>query len=216
MDSNHRLQFVRTVEDMSDIVYCPKVECGTPTANGDPTSNNMKCAQCYHRFCITCKQPAHQGRCENEDNDSEPESIISQIPRRIKRIFVKPYESTETDSNARKRRRKKRLENLKNLAELHKTSKKCPGCKTWIYKMSGCDHMTCQKCYVSTKISVNSEIWLHSFKDLYNDTQSYIDKIFFRVIFVGNVEHLENHTFNMKAIIECAYLDRGSNLIYRI
>ena len=151
MNSGDRLQFQRTVEDMSDIVYCPKVECGTPTANGDPTSNNMKCAQCYHHFCILCKQPAHQGRCENDDADSESESIISQIPRRIKRIFVNPYEPNATDSNARKRRRQKRREDIKSLVELHKTSKKCPGCKTWIYRIAGCDHMTCKKCNVSKK-----------------------------------------------------------------
>ena len=132
---------------MSNIVYCPRVECQTPTQNGNPTSTNMQCAQCNHYFCINCKQRAHQGRCQNDDVDSEPESVISQIPRRIKRIFVKPYESSDTESSARERRRKRR-EELKSRVKLHMTAKKCPGCKTWIYKTAGCNHMTCAKCRV--------------------------------------------------------------------
>ena len=61
--------------------------------------------------------------------------------------------TSQDNSEARDReeKRRKKKEEQKTLDELKRSDKtrKCPGCKIWIEKKGGCDHMTCENCNVS-------------------------------------------------------------------
>ena len=56
-----------------------------------------------------------------------------------------------TPAREREERRRRKKEEKATLAELKRSdkTKQCPGCKIWIERIDGCDHMTCQKCNVS-------------------------------------------------------------------
>ena len=127
------------------MVYCP--ECNTPTENGDPTSMNVSCGQCRHWFCTQCREAGHRGECSSLDD--------------INSIFNQGYDRHEmhlpgtisTEAREREERRRRKKEEQKTLNELKRSdkTKQCPGCKIWIERIAGCDHMTCKNpiCNVS-------------------------------------------------------------------
>ena len=127
------------------MVYCP--ECNTPTENGDPTSMNVLCGQCRHWFCTQCREAGHRGECSSLDDIN---SIFNQGYNRHE-MHLPGTISTEAREREERRRRKK--EEQKTLNELKRSdkTKQCPGCKIWIERIAGCDHMTCKNpiCNVS-------------------------------------------------------------------
>ena len=127
------------------MVYCP--ECNTPTENGDPTSMNASCGQCRHWFCTQCREAGHRGECSSLDDIN---SIFNQGYNRHE-MHLPGTISTEAREREERRRRKK--EEQKTLNELKRSdkTKQCPGCKIWIERIAGCDHMTCKNpiCNVS-------------------------------------------------------------------
>ena len=116
---------------MTNTVYCPKPECNTPAEN-DTNLINVRCPRCNFHFCTKCTEEAHQGDCSTSDDQT----------------------STSRDHNEareRERKRQRKKEERKTLDELKRSdrTRKCPGCKCWIEKVDGCDHMTCKNCEVS-------------------------------------------------------------------
>ena len=125
------------------MVYCP--ECNTPTENGDPTSTNVFCGQCHHWFCTQCREPGHRDDCSTFDDTNH----ISNQGYNRPAMHLPGMISTDAREREVKRRRKK--EERETLNELNRSdkTKQCPGCKIWIEKNLGCNHMTCKNCNVS-------------------------------------------------------------------
>ena len=154
-----RLQFQRAVDQMPDVVYCPKPECATATVNANPSSTNVVCGQCNYHFCTQCGEAEHFGACdEDKSSDDEsnhsknPLSKIFKLPGLLKLSGEKIQNTLSEEKLARETRRQRKKEIQKTIDAIKRSdeTKQCPGCKTWIYKTSGCDHMTCHdSCGVS-------------------------------------------------------------------
>ena len=132
-----RLQLDRAIGAIPNIVYCP--QCNTPTENADPNTTNVLCGQCYHWFCINCREHGHRNDCETAQQQAVNNRRSMHLPGII---------SPEAREREEKLRRKK--EEQKTLSELKRSdkTKQCPGCKIWIEKTYGCHHMTCKNCNV--------------------------------------------------------------------
>lgn len=54
----------KTLEQMADIVWCPKAECGLAFTRNTHL-NNVACPKCKHNFCAECNEDDHEGiSCE--------------------------------------------------------------------------------------------------------------------------------------------------------
>lgn len=62
-------------------------------------------------------------------------------------------EVREREAREREEKRQRKKEEQRTLDELKRSDKtrRCPGCKIWIEKISGCNHMTCRHCKVINK-----------------------------------------------------------------
>ena len=188
-----RLQFERAVDHMSDVFYCPKADCATATINANPSSTNVVCGQCNYHFCTQCGEAEHFGGCDvdkSSDDESQrsknPLSKIFKLPGLLKLGNEKIKHASSEEKSARERRRQRRKEEQKTIDELKRSdeTKQCPGCKTWIHKTSGCDHMTCHdSCGVSPSL-----LFVFQF--------GAIKRFYLRGTFVGSVDILKNHTMS--------------------
>ena len=112
-----RLESQRAVDQMSDVVYCPKSECATPTINANPSSTNVVCGQCNYHFCNQCGEAEHFGACdEDESSDDEsnhfknPLSKIFKLPGLFKLGDKKIQNTLSEEKSARETRRQRRKE----------------------------------------------------------------------------------------------------------
>ena len=140
-----RLQTSRAIDALPNITYCPKQECNTPTENGDPNSTNVRCGQCNYWYCTKCLERGHQGVCDTF------EDLNSTADQGHNRPFMHLPGTIESEDHKREARKRRKKEEKKTLEALKRSDdkKQCPGCKIWIERITGCDHMTCTKCEVS-------------------------------------------------------------------
>lgn len=80
----------RTLENFSDIVYCPISSCSKPCIQTND-NKKIKCEQCDHIFCFDCKQEWHDGySCEEyEEWKKETSEYDDSFKQYIKENKVK-------------------------------------------------------------------------------------------------------------------------------
>ncbi|CAL5025680.1 unnamed protein product [Urochloa decumbens] len=114
-----RLLLQKTLDSMSDVVYCPKCVIGCV----EDEDNNAQCPECSFIFCSFCKGPWHPGK---------------QCLTPEQKIHLRQASGRMTEKEV--------AQELLNIRELYKDVRLCPKCRMAIAKTEGCNKMTCGNC----------------------------------------------------------------------
>lgn len=166
-DRYERLLFEKSLENMEDMVYCPRPNCQsivvvTSTDGSHPTRALSKlaiCPVCDFSFCVKCGKAYHAlAPCQFGDNirpsvsEDNAEAAREEFERRQKllRAFERASDA-ERESMYRclggRQQLDKKLQQIMTerwMAE--NDGRHCPWCNTYILKDYGCDHMNCMNC----------------------------------------------------------------------
>lgn len=138
-DKFDKTMLVKTVEEISNSTYCPKVSCQYPIIDPPDDNGLAVCPKCEYAFCVFCKKGYHG--IENCDLTFDEKKKIAEAYKNAKKA-----ERSELE----KRYGKKKLKELVATAEtekwIRKNSQKCPSCRVNIEKNDGCNKMICLKC----------------------------------------------------------------------
>ncbi|UJR23239.1 hypothetical protein I4U23_026259 [Adineta vaga] len=130
-----RLLLQKTLEQMLDVVWCPR--CQQPVLTGNENDNLALCDQCRFPFCKKCKKTYHSETLCGKDLEL---AELKANYRKLRQAFHKhKLSSTETDNLLRE---------FLAVAKMENTTRLCPNplCRTPIEKNEGCDHMYCIRC----------------------------------------------------------------------
>ncbi|GBN06395.1 E3 ubiquitin-protein ligase RNF14 [Araneus ventricosus] len=133
-----RILLSRTLEDMSDVTFCPRKVCQCPVLL-DSCGRMGTCPACNFVFCALCNM-AYHGVAPCVFKEEEKLSLYQEYTKGNSAV------KKEIEKRYGKRFIKAMVEDT--LCENWKSShsKTCPHCKASIEKIDGCNKMTCFKC----------------------------------------------------------------------
>ncbi|MCL7025192.1 hypothetical protein MKW94_022127 [Papaver nudicaule] len=138
------LLFSKTLDSMSDVVYCPR--CGMACLqDGDHLA---QCPKCFFTFCGLCRDRFHAG-----DPCMTPE-------KKFAKLKLKFLQMTELLSKEQCRELDM-INQYLNEKEIMRTSQRCPNCLMSISRISGCDHMHCSRGYGTNNQMMREARLLH-------------------------------------------------------
>ncbi|KAI3941408.1 hypothetical protein MKW92_022218 [Papaver armeniacum] len=125
------LFFQKTLDTMSDIVYCPRCDM----ACVEDEDHLAQCTECFFTFCGRCRDKLHVGvECETLEEKIE---------------FLQLTQPTQNGEPVLTKQQLKELDKINvrlNEREIKRISKRCPKCATAITRSYGCNHMHCSNC----------------------------------------------------------------------
>lgn len=167
------------LNNMTDIVYCPRVQCQCAVIPEDATL--CRCPDCKNVFCALCRQAYH---------GIEPCKLTNNQLKEIVELYKNGDEDIKVQLERKygERRIKNAIEESSSLNLIENTSKKCPKCTSWLQKIDGCNKMTCSKCqcyfcWLCMNMLSKADPYSH-----FNDSKSKC----FDKLFEGIVQNQEN------------------------
>ncbi|KAI3931606.1 hypothetical protein MKW92_011208 [Papaver armeniacum] len=124
------LLFNKTLDSMSDLVYCPRCEM----ACFEDKDHLAQCPKCLFAFCSLCRGPRHVGA---------PCKALEE-----KLIFLQQNPQLLLKMTKQQRKELDLINQFFNEEEIKRTTKQCPNpqCSVAIFRTEGCNHMSCSKC----------------------------------------------------------------------
>lgn len=126
-----RLTLERSLDAMSDLVYCPR--CEAPVIEDGDGDHCGRCASCMFAFCSLCRESWHPG-----ETCLTPE-------RRLRVLESRRLGDAAMGDDARRRHREQVADAMAQ-RYIDREGKQCPRCNTGVVKSEGCNKMTCGGC----------------------------------------------------------------------
>ena len=135
-----RLLLQKTIDKMSDVVYCPRPSCRCVTLREEDEEENLAmCPRCRFSFCVLCKHSWH---------GVDPCKLLPTDIQDLRETWqsMGPVERREYQLQYGKDKLDKAFQEYDSIRWLDSNSRKCPNCQAKIQKALGCNKMTCTHC----------------------------------------------------------------------
>ncbi|CAK6957270.1 E3 ubiquitin-protein ligase RNF14 [Scomber scombrus] len=133
-----RLLLQSSLDLMADVVYCPRLSCGTAVMVEPDTTMGI-CSACQYAFCTLCKLGYH-GLSHCKINADELRNLKDEY------LSATTEGKKFMEQRFGKRVIQKAVEESFSRDWLNENCKCCPRCGTNIQKVDGCNKMTCTSC----------------------------------------------------------------------
>ena len=135
-----RLLLQKTLDKMTDVVYCPRPSCRCVTLRDEDGTTMARCPRCHFSFCTLCKHAWH---------GVSPCKLLPQDLKALRETWatLDTEERHLLEQQYGKNKLETAFQEYDSLEWIDSNAQKCPHCQAKIQKALGCNKMTCTHCH---------------------------------------------------------------------